>query len=92
MATYTYKPYYAYNGPTRSQPFREELTAEEIGENLTFFFDHLDSHFVGTDAVVKRDDAETASVQTTLPEDKCDEIVKGLLNHLDLFAHKTNSP
>lgn len=92
MATYTYKPYYVYSGPARSQPFRKELTAEEIEKNLAFFFNNLDSHFVGTDAVVRRTDADTVSVQTTHPEDKCDEILKGLLDHLDLFAHKTRGP
>lgn len=89
MATYKYKPYYNYRGPTFSQPFRKELAAEKVEENIAFFFERLDSHFVGTDAVVIHDNAGTASVTTDLSEGECDEIVKGLLNYLDLYAHKS---
>ena len=89
MPTYRYQPYYNYAGPSHSQPFREELSPEQVQDNLAFFFENLDSHFAGTDAVVSHDNAGTASIATTLSESQCDEIVKGLLNYLDLYAHKS---
>lgn len=92
MATYRYKPYYSYNGPTHSQPFREELPAAVVEKNIEFFFQNLDSHFVGTGAVINHDGEGTAIVLTSMPREESNEIVKGLLNYLDLFAYHSYEP
>jgi len=38
MSIYKYQPYYKYDGATYQQPFREELTHDEIEYNLKSFF------------------------------------------------------
>lgn len=88
MPTYRYKPYYAYYGATRSDPFRDRLSDEEVQRNTRWFYEHLDLCFANTDAVAEVDDAGVVSVTTGLSEDQCSEIIKGHLNTCDLFAHR----
>lgn len=89
MSEYKYKPYYKYNGPTRDQPFREELSAEEVNRRLELFFIQVGSYFGDDDAAVVRPIQDGAiSITTGLTQKKCDDKVKICLNILDLYAWK----
>ena len=88
MTTYKYKPYYSYAGPTRSDPFREQLSKEDADKNILWFFEHIDGCFVGTDAVVVCSEDGVVAITTSISEYECDEIVKRHLNVVDLFATK----
>ena len=54
MSIYKYQPYYQYNGVTPTQPFREELTQEEIEYNIESFFSDIDRYFDTDTATFKR--------------------------------------
>ena len=89
MPIFKYKPYYEYSGPTRSDPFRELLSEDEVEQNMKYFYEHMEYAFAGTDAVFKTDDTGTVSIHTEiLSEQECDERMKKHLNSLDLFANK----
>lgn len=91
MNKYTYQPYYKYDGPSHSQPFREELTAEKVEYNLACFFDEVDRYFeVGT-AVFTKTAENCIEITTALSEQVCDDLVKQCLNSLDLYAYKIKS-
>ena len=93
MTTFKYKPFYEYSGPTRSDPFRERLTDEQIQQNKREFYSHLDWAFTNTDASFEIDNTGIVSIFTTvLSESECDEIMKRHLNSLDLFANKVREP
>ena len=92
MATYTFKPYYSYNGPTHSQPFRERLTDAEAQKNIAFFLENFESHFAGSDAVVVKDGDGSVVLTTSMSRDQVNAIVKGFLNYLDLFADHSYKP
>ena len=87
MSKYTYQPYYKYTGPSYVQPFRDELSAEEVEYNLACFFDEVDRYFEeGTAEFNKVGDC--TEITTDLSESECDGRVKQCLNSLDLYAHK----
>lgn len=89
MSEYRYKPYYKFNGPTREQPFREELSADEVEQRLERFASELMPYFEGISGVVIRHlEGGVVSVAVGISQQKCDDIVKKCLNELDLFAYK----
>lgn len=97
MATYQYRPYYEYAGPTLSHPLREELSPEEIERRLELFRNELYEYFQELNAKIEFSPALTgeqgyvASITTDESQDTCDERVKLCLNNLDLFAKKVTS-
>ena len=88
MSTYKYQPYYQYDGATRAQPFKEELTQEEITFNIESFFSDIDYYFSDGVAALERVSTNCLEVTTDISEAECDEIVKHCLNSLDLYAKK----
>lgn len=89
MPIFKYKPYYEYSGPTRSDPFRELLSEDQIEKNMCDFYEHLKYVFANTDAAFKNDGAGVVSITTeNISEQECDERMKKHLNSLDLFANK----
>ncbi len=88
MPIFRYQPYYKYNGPTRSQPFRAELSADDVERNMGLFFDEIGSYFQDVDATVEPVGDGIIAITAEITQDDCDERVKRCLNSLDLFADK----
>ena len=88
MNTYFYSPYYQYNGVTHSQPFREELTLEEVNYNIESFFSDIEQYFDEDTVIIERITENCIKITTEISEIECDERVKNCLNSLDLYAHK----
>jgi hypothetical protein len=88
MNTYKYLPRYSYSGPTLTDPFREELSIEEQARNIELFYTDVVNQFEEFGDVVSRDNDGVVSITTTMHEQKCDKLVKGILNGLDLFCRK----
>lgn len=86
MPTFKYQPYYKYNGPTSSQPFREELSAEEAGCKIGLFFDEINLHFANISATFELIGNGFVAITADITQQECDERVKNCLNSLDLFA------
>jgi hypothetical protein len=55
MNHFDYRAYYAYAGPSKAEPFRTELTLEEVEDALSSFPQHLD-RYLDADAVVRAGD------------------------------------
>ena len=87
MATYKYKPYYKYDGPTHSDPFREELDLEQQKENIEDFFSEIE-HYFESDVKFERRDDNYIWITSNISQEDCDGRVKRCLNSLDLFAHR----
>lgn len=87
MNRYRYRPYYEYTGPSLAQPFREELSPEDVEYNLACFFDDVDRYFVEGTAEFNRV-SDCIEITTNLSESECYERVKQCLNSLDLYAQK----
>lgn len=94
MNRFSYRVYYEYNGPSRSNPFRSRKDPHEITEAVRKFPNDL-LHFLsdqgGTVSVApdKMDvNSIIVSVVTTLDETSTDEDVKRCLNAFDLFGEK----
>lgn len=88
MPVYKYQPYYQYDGPTHSQPFREELSAEECEFNKESFFDEVDRYFDDGEATFERTSDNFIYITTDITQIECDERVKRCLNSLDLYAKR----
>ncbi|MBU1668995.1 hypothetical protein KKC13_11305 [bacterium] len=88
MPIYKYQPYYQYDGVTLAQPFREELTQEEIEYNIESFFSDIDRYFDTHTTTFERLSENCLEITTDISETECDERVKRCLNSLDLYAHK----
>lgn len=88
MSIYKYQPYYQYNGVTYAQPFREELTQEEIEYNIESFFSDIDRYFDTNTATFERLSENCLEITTDISETECNERVKRCLNDLDLYSHK----
>jgi len=52
MNQFHYRAYYLYAGPSKAEPFRTELTVEEVEDAMSSFPQHLD-HYLDADAVVQ---------------------------------------
>lgn len=89
MPLFKYQPYYKYNGPTLSQPFREELSAEQAGRNINLFFDEVGSYFTDVGATIEPSGDGFICITADITQQDCDERVKRCLNSLDLFAIKS---
>lgn len=83
-----YKPYYKYNGPTISQPFREELNADEVKKKIELFFNEISHYFTDVEATIAPLDNGVIGINSEISQDECDFRVKRCLNSLDLFANK----
>jgi hypothetical protein len=90
MPVFKYKPYYQYDGPTHSDPFREELSPEEADEHIESFFQEIEQYF-DEDSVDLKMEGDLISITGEINENDCDEVVKKCLNSLDLFANKVLS-
>jgi hypothetical protein len=88
MSTFKYKPFYKYDGPTHSNPLREELSPEESKERLRCFFEDIVHYFDENIAVSKEGDV--VLITGDIKQSDCDELVKKCLNSLDLFAKKVS--
>ncbi|WP_434026807.1 hypothetical protein [[Pseudomonas] boreopolis] len=88
MPLFKYQPYYQYNGPTLSQPFLEELSADEVKRNIGLFFDEIGSYFADVGATVEPIGGGFIGITADITQDDCDERVKRCLNNLDLFANR----
>jgi len=53
MAVYQYKPYYSYDGPTRPDPLRDELSPEEIERRMELFRKELPDYFDDLNAKIE---------------------------------------
>ena len=89
MATYKYTPYYRNDGPSRSEPLRDELSEGEIEHRIQLFVQDVRASLEGVLARVDVEDDNTVSVTTDLARAECDEKVKACLNSLELYAKKT---
>ncbi|MEH8019229.1 hypothetical protein MN202_18480 [Rheinheimera muenzenbergensis] len=88
MSTFKYKPFYKYDGPTHSNPLREELSPEETNERLRCFFEDIVHYFDENIAVSK--DGDIVSISGDIKQSDCDGQVKKCLNSLDLFAKEVS--
>jgi hypothetical protein len=88
MPLFKYLPYYKYNGPTSSQPLREELSEDEIKHNMSLFFDEIGSYFSDVGATIEPVGVGIIGITADISQDDCDARVKRCLNSLDLFANK----
>lgn len=88
MSVYKYQPFYQYDGVTLAQPFREELTQEEIEFNIESFFSDIDRYFKDGTATFTRVSKNCLEITTDISETECDERVKKCLNDLDLYSNK----
>jgi len=88
MATYKYTPYYRNDGPSRSEPLRDELSAEDIEHRLQLFLQDVRASFEDVHARVDTEDDNIVSVTTDLSRAECDERVRGCLSSLGLYAKK----
>ena len=88
MPLFKYQPYYKYNGPTLSQPFREELSADDVKRNMSLFFDEIGAHFADVGATVEPVGDGFIGITADITQEDCDARVKRCLNSLDLFANK----
>lgn len=87
MSTFKYKPFYQYNGPTHSDPLRDELSPEEAEDRVRCFFEDIENSFEEGSVSIKKD-GDLVLISGELSQQKCDGAVKKLLNSLDLFAKK----
>ncbi|HFG1874730.1 TPA: hypothetical protein ACGF19_003728 [Vibrio cholerae] len=88
MSTYKYNPYYYYNGPTHTDPWREELSEDESNSRIEEFFNRIESYFNGFEVTINRLSNNVVEIKGNFSEKTCDDNVKECLNKLDLFAHK----
>ncbi|WP_049458538.1 hypothetical protein [Stenotrophomonas maltophilia] len=88
MPLFKYQPYYKYNGPTLSQPFREELNPDQVSHNMSLFFDEIGSYFTDVGATVEAVGGGFIGITADITQDDCDSRVKRCLNNLDLFANR----
>lgn len=88
MPTYKYQPYYQYNGPTHSEPMREELSTEEAKQRLDLFIDEIGAYFENVGVQIETTIGGVVCVSTDLMQKDCDDRVKRCLNNLDLYAKK----
>jgi len=88
MSIYKYQLYYNYDGPTHSQPFREELTPDEVAYNLECVFSDIDRYFEDGTAEFEKISEKCIGITSDISETNCDERVIRCLNSLDLYAHK----
>ena len=88
MSIYKYQPYYKYDGATLAQPFRKELTQEEIKHNIDSFFSDIDHYFKDSMATFERLSKNCLEITTNISETECDELVECCLRNLELCAHK----
>ena len=71
MHNFQYRAYYAYNGPSKGEPFRSQLSTEEVEDALNLFSQHLD-HYLEPGAVVKADeDTPGARERVSVGTGKC---------------------
>jgi hypothetical protein len=89
MSVFKYKPYYQYNGPTKSDPLREELSPEEAENRIKCFFEEIKNYFKDDSVAIKKE-GDLVSITGKINQMDCDEAVKKCLNSLDLFANKTS--
>lgn len=54
MNHFRYRAYYTYAGPSKAEPFRTELTVEEVEDALSSFPQHLD-HYLDAAAAAQPD-------------------------------------
>ncbi|WNC95221.1 hypothetical protein RI103_38720 (plasmid) [Paraburkholderia sp. FT54] len=91
MHRFQYRAYYAYNGPSKVEPFRSELSAEEVEDALSSFSRHLE-HYLKPGAVVEADEYEPGardrvfSVETDSDRAATNEAVASCLTSFDLYA------
>lgn len=91
MPVFKYQPYYKFNGPTLSQPFREELSADDVTRNMSLFYNEIASYFEDVGATVEPIGNGFIAITADISQDECDARVKRCLNSLDLFASKTTT-
>jgi hypothetical protein len=91
MPTYKYAPYYQYDGPTRAEPTREELSTEDVEQRLDLVAQEIGAYFEDVPARVEVGPDDIVCVTTDLSRKDCDDRVKRCLNSLDLYARKTSS-
>ena len=88
MPTFKYQPYYQYNGPSSSHPFREKLSVEQVRQNMDLFFQDIGHFFTDVGATVEPIGDGYVAITADITQNECDERVKRCLNGLDLFANK----
>ncbi|RYA22844.1 hypothetical protein CRU96_10765 [Malaciobacter halophilus] len=88
MAVFKYKPYYQYDGPTHSQPFRTELSLDNIQFNIEQFYSDLYNYFNDIEVNIEKEEDGFVSITADITQEDCDERVKNCLNSLDLFANR----
>lgn len=80
MPNYQYQPYYYYKGPTRSDPFLEELPPDEVSHLLNSFFEKIGNYFESVGAKIENIGNGTVSITAKITQTECDAIVKKCLN------------
>ncbi|KVP77451.1 hypothetical protein [Burkholderia ubonensis] len=91
MNHFRYRAYYDYAGPSKSAPFRNELTVEKIEDALSSFPQHLD-HYLDTDAVVQAGEYRSGTrermftVVTAGDRTATSEAVARCLSSFDLYG------
>lgn len=88
MSTFKCRPYYAYNGPSFSEPFRQQLSEEVATRNMGCFFDEVANYFEDVGARVEPRGDGVIAIATDVSQADCDNRVKRCLNSLDLYAQK----
>ena len=88
MPNYQYQPCYHYKGPTRSDPFPEELMPDEVSHQIRLFFEKIGNYFEDVGAQIGNVGNGTVSITTEITQAECDAIVKNCLNEFHLYAKK----
>lgn len=89
MSVFKYRPYYHYDGPSHSDPLREELSLEEAENRVELFFEEVGNYFEESNVTIKKE-GDLVAITGEINMTDCDEAVKNCLNSLDLFAKKTS--
>jgi len=90
MNIFKYRPYYQYDGPTHSDPFREELSPEGADDRVESFFLEIEQYF-DEECTNLKQEGDLVLITSENNENECDESVKRCLNSLDLFANKVRN-
>ena len=90
------RAYYEYSGPSKSDPFRNELTQEQVNDHLERFPSELEHALdgPGSSAKVEIEKTDTVNreitvlIESPLSTRDYDNALKRTLNGLDLFAEQ----
>lgn len=76
MPACKYHPYYQCNGPTRTEPMREQLSDEEAQQRIELFSADVVAYFKNGETVIETTTSGDVFISTNLAQIECDERVR----------------